>query len=835
VWLLSPHVLSHPRPSWHIRPDLRPRIGHASGVVLADPSTAAADVVHVAPAPTERWRRHPADLARLVLAGTALAALLALAAVAPDAARGMAADSARLARRLPLPVREGLLGITQVGALLAPVAVAAVLAGARRWRLLLTATVASAAAAAAMAAMQSLFDRAVPAVVLRSAETTDSWLAGAKFPSGAYLAGAAAAVTVVASGSDPRWRRALWWAVAVAALLRVATAIAVPLTVAATVAIGVVVGACALVVGGAPVRRIGALELQQTLRRMGLHATSIDEVDLHADHARTLLANLADGTTAFVKATGRGERDADLLARLVRAIRVKGVDDERPGWTPEQLARHEALLTLLAARAGARVPEVLGVAVTAGGDALVVERPVPGVTLDHLPPEQLDDALLGAIWDQLDLLHRRGIAHGWFNAHHIVVAPDGGPVVTDLRWAVPAADERVRSADVAELAVSLALLVGPARAVRSALGVLDPARLAGALPLMQPLALSPPVRGQVQDRPEVLEALRDEVQSATGVEAYRLADLARITPGRLLALVGSTLLAYVVLSFASTWESIREALAASDWGYLPLLVVLMVGTFVGGALSLIGASPRPLPLLDTLEVMYAQSFLSRFTPANAGGMALRARYLQTHGADLGVAAAAVGLTSAAAGLAHVGLLALAALWAGSGGTIGFALPDASGVAVAVLVVLGVSGLGMLVPGVRRLVFGRVMPSAGRVLAELALLVRRPGRLALLLGGGVMSKATTVAAFVLAARALGVDVPVLQLAVLYLTATTVASAAPTPGGLGAVEAALVAALTGTGVDPAIAISAVLVFRLATYWLPVLPGWFALTRVRHRQLV
>jgi glycosyltransferase 2 family protein len=279
-----------------------------------------------------------------------------------------------------------------------------------------------------------------------------------------------------------------------------------------------------------------------------------------------------------------------------------------------------------------------------------------------------------------------------------VVAPDGGPVVTDLRWAVPAADDRARSSDVAELAVSLALLVGPDRAVRSALGVLHPDRLAASLPLMQPLALSPPVQARVQSRPEVLEELRTEVQAATGVEAYRLADLQRITPGRLVALVGSTLLAYVVLSFASTWDSIREALAASDWGYLPLVVALMVGTFLGGALSLIGASPRPLPLLDTLEVMYAQSFLSRFTPANAGGMALRTRYLQTHGADLGVAAAAVGLTSAAAGLAHVGLLALVALWAGSGGTIGFALPDASGVAVALLVVLGVSGAGLLVPG-----------------------------------------------------------------------------------------------------------------------------------------
>ena len=46
--------------------------------------------------------------------------------------------------------------------------------------------------------------------------------------------------------------------------------------------------------------------------------------------------------------------------------------------------------------------------------------------------------------------------------------------------------------------------------------------------------------------------------------------------------------------------------------------------------------------------------------------------------------------------------------------------------------------------------------------------------------------------------------------------------PTPGGLGAIEAALVAGLTGVGMDPAIAVAAVLSYRLATYWLPILPG-------------
>jgi uncharacterized membrane protein YbhN (UPF0104 family) len=54
-------------------------------------------------------------------------------------------------------------------------------------------------------------------------------------------------------------------------------------------------------------------------------------------------------------------------------------------------------------------------------------------------------------------------------------------------------------------------------------------------------------------------------------------------------------------------------------------------------------------------------------------------------------------------------------------------------------------------------------------------------------------------------------------------------------VGAIEAALIAVLTGAGVDPAVAVSVVLLFRFATYWLPVPPAWFALQRLRKTELV
>jgi undecaprenyl-diphosphatase len=54
--------------------------------------------------------------------------------------------------------------------------------------------------------------------------------------------------------------------------------------------------------------------------------------------------------------------------------------------------------------------------------------------------------------------------------------------------------------------------------------------------------------------------------------------------------------------------------------------------------------------------------------------------------------------------------------------------------------------------------------------------------------------------------------------------------PTPGGLGALDAGLVAGLTHVGVPASIAVAGVLSYRLVTYWFPVLPGVVAFRWLR-----
>jgi uncharacterized protein (TIRG00374 family) len=59
-------------------------------------------------------------------------------------------------------------------------------------------------------------------------------------------------------------------------------------------------------------------------------------------------------------------------------------------------------------------------------------------------------------------------------------------------------------------------------------------------------------------------------------------------------------------------------------------------------------------------------------------------------------------------------------------------------------------------------------------------------------------------------------------VAYAVANAVGTFSPTPGGLGAVEALLIAFLTGMGLAPAAAVAVTLTYRLINFWLPMPAG-------------
>ena len=153
----------------------------------------------------------------------------------------------------------------------------------------------------------------------------------------------------------------------------------------------------------------------------------------------------------------------------------------------------------------------------------------------------------------------------------------------------------------------------------------------------------------------------------------------------------------------------------------------------------------------------------------------------------------------------------------------------------IAVVLALIGIVLATRKGRRLMRTHVLRWLRQSWASLRTLARSPIKLAALFGGSVGVTLAYIASLFAAVLAFDSDLSFAQVGAVYLGSSIIAAAAPTPGGLGAMEAALVAGLTGVGMDSGTAVAAVLSYRLLTYWLPILPGWLSFHSLERHNLI
>lgn len=811
-------------------------------------------------ATTPEWERHPADLARLVVSLSMTAGLTLFAWLFDGPLTKASTDLVRLLANIPAGFTLAVVGLVQLVVVISVAAASIVLLLRRRWRLIGLLVISAGLAAGVMVALGELLDGSIPADLLGH-RSVDSWLSGSAFPSASLLAAGAAVVTATAVFTTRSWHRFAWATVGAVAFLRVLTATEVPVNLLLILSVGASMGSAALVLTGAPHRRIGLDTVADALDRVGL---AIDEIAQMGEQrtAPTFRVRLRDSLQnqdaspnqisrqSHAVLLGRDQRDYDLLLRVWRSLRVKGFNERRPVTSPRRAAEHEQYVLAIADAAGVAATRPLAVALTDDGAAVVVTTWIDGESLRRAPVEDITDELLRELWRQVAMLHSRRIAHRWLNLDS-VMAVDGQPVLVGFRWSATNADDALLGADVAELLSSLAARFGVERAVKGARDGLGEAGLRKAMPLLQPLVIASATRDDLKaagiSTTEIREGVRQAISSqAIGHEAagsdaidtddFELAPVSRVSLKGVVSLVGSIVLAFYVFSLASDWRNIFDALGQMNWSVLPLLVALVLVINSGGAMSLMGSVNIPLAFMRTNQIMFAQGFLNRFTPANAGGMALRARYLQREGVELNVGAAAVGLASAASGVVQLVFIGVFLIWGGATNELSrFGMPSATktlAVIVAVGIVVGAIALSGWGP---RVVVPKARQSLGPALTNLAELARQPTKLALLFGGTVIAKLAMIIAFAACASAFGVDLSFARIGALFMIANTIGSAVPTPGGVGGLEAALTAALISGGVDAATAGAVVLVFRLLTFWLPTIPGWVCLQSAQRTGLV
>ncbi len=651
------------------------------------------------------------------------------------------------------------------------------------------------------------------------------WFAHASFPSPAELAGGVAVVVTISRWQSASWKRATWLALALVAAARLVTGTVLPFWLVVAFAVGATVGTGLLVAFGAPDRRPGPAAVVAALQAGGFPAVSAELAAVAPKGSRPFVVVDADGARFFVKILGQDQRDADLLYRAYRFVRLRNVGDVRPAASLKQAVEHQALVAMMADRAGVHVPRIERVVEGPDGSVMLVMELVDGDSLGDLPDERLVDEVLDRLWREVDALHRGGIAHRSLRTANVMVDGDARPWIVDFSFSELGAGTRQMDLDVAELLASLATRVGPERSVARAVSVIGASGIAPAVPLLQPLALSASTRRAIARGDKLLTRTREAAASASDRAPNELAPIRRVKPRTILMIAVAAGAFYFLLPQVAQVSDSWRAFQSAHWAWIPLVVVMSGLTYLAGAVGMLGSVPHRLPFVPNLNVQFASSFVNRVSPANVGGMAANARFLQKCGVEPATAVAAVGLNSLVGGVVHVVLLVVFFVWSGSDLSKSFALPSGSKILLILAVIAAIAGALFVTRWGRRTIARPLVKGLRSSVTNLLSVARSPVKLTMLFAGSIGVTLAYVGALAGSVSAFGGGVPIAKIGAVYLAASALAAAAPTPGGLGAIEAALVAGLTGVGMESGVAVSAVLAYRLATYWLPIAPGWLA----------
>jgi glycosyltransferase 2 family protein len=749
---------------------------------------------------TPRRVRRPMDLVRLCFLLVLLALLIVLGVFAQGTMSGSSEDLARALNHLPRALTHVLSFVAGLLMIALPIGYMIDMLVQRSIRLLLDAVTAGVIALglvwtlgkAVAAAGGPLYD---------SLRLTSAGVATA--PVDTYLAAVAAFGVAGGMTRDVRWRWYYAGTLIVYAVSALAGAQASLLALAVSFVAGAAVAVAFRCAVGAVDKRPGAQRIADVLVDRGVPLVRLSYLSDHTGPYRQFTGITEAGTRLSIVVLDRDLVPSGLAYRIYRMLRVRREVARGPTLSMERAAERRALLAMLAER-------------------IVLAHEFVDATPIAATAPVLRDAQLIELWRAVSRLHESRVTHRELTPERMSVDDSGVVWVASPTDGTAFANNLRINLDRAELLVTTTRLVGARRAVSVAHEVLGADGLSAVRPLLQPVGFSQDTRVALRHNRQLLPSLMDELDRRLASPPPEPSDLERVRPRTVLMIVALIIGGYLLIAQLGSVD-LATVFASTHWEWAPVLLAASALRYVGSALALTGFVRERLSFGRTVLAQLAGSFTGFVTPASVGGLALNVQYLRKAGVSTAGATTSVAVNQTFGLISYLVLLVLFGVASGTSTRSDLPIPGWAfivlGVAVAVV------ALVMALPRGREWVRTRIMPTVREVLPRLAYTATRPVKLLQAVGGTLCLNGGFIAALYASVAAFGGGVPLATVAVVYLAGGAIGSAAPTPGGLGAVEAAISAGLVAAGMPGASAVSAVLLFRLATFWLPVPLGWLA----------
>ncbi len=503
---------------------------------------------------------------------------------------------------------------------------------------------------------------------------------------------------------------------------------------------------------------------------------------------------------------------------------------------------HEAFLTLLAGQAGVPTDQVVIAGSTPSDDALLVLRRtgsllVPAkreVTSETAPvgrfsgPDALDR--MRELWNLVDRLHANAIAHGQVDEAHLIVDHDGRLGLVDFRGASVAPTEAQLRSDEVQAFVATLILGGRDLAIAALVSNRSNDRIEALLPYLQPVALTPDQRRMINALDLDLDDVRSDVAASINLEAPRLVQLRRFSIGSVIRIALPLLAVFMLVSALAGFdlEEFVESLQDATWWLVVLGLIVAQLPRIAQAVSTMGAAPIPLPLGPVYALQLAISYVNLAIPTAAARIAVNIRFFQRQGVPPGAAVATGALDGVSGFIVQAILLVSLLLFSPMSLDLDFEDPTSGALRLVAILLVGVAvavGVVAVIPKLRHFVVGWVRRMAHEAFGVLRGL-HSPRRLAMLFGGNLVAELIFATALGIFVQAFGYSVPLDELLFINMCVSLLSGLIPVPGGIGVTEGGLIFGLTSVGMSQEAAFAAVMLYRLATFYLPPIWGFFSL---------
>ncbi|GJF08073.1 integral membrane protein [Mycolicibacterium cyprinidarum] len=641
-----------------------------------------------------------------------------------------------------------------------------------------------------------------------------------------WIAMLAAVLTVSGPWLPARWR-GWWWALLLAFVpIHLVVSAVVPVRSLLGLAVGWLVGALVVLVVGTPALEVPLDDAVRAITRRGFRVSALTVVRpagrgplvLHAVQEHPAEGAELNEGAAVVELYGPHQRGGGFLRQFWSKLRLRGSETSPLQPSMRRAVEHRALMAIAVGDLGLANTSPIAVATLDRGWTLYAHRSSRGAPLEDCAEE----TPVSRVWDSLAVLHSQQISHGDLRRKNLTVI-DGTPMFGGFTYAEYGASEAHLHTDIAQLLLTTADLYGAEPAVQAAITVFGNESVLAASRRVTKAAVPRRIRVSVDQAGSAISSVRDEVKRQTGADQIKTETITRFTRSQLIQMVLLVALVYVAYPFIATLPAFFEELRSANWWWALAGLAVSGLKYLGAGAALWACADGLVKFRNLAIMQVANTFAATTTPAGVGGLALSTRFLQKGGLGALRATTAVALQQSVQVITHLTLLIIFSAAAGASANLSQFVPSSIVLYLIAGGALGVVGVFLFVPKLRGWLATAVRPRLKEVIDDLAALAREPRRLAVIVLGCAATTLGAALALWASIEAFGGDASFVTVTIVTMVGGTLASAAPTPGGIGAVEAALIGGLAAFGVPAAIAVPSVLLYRILTCWLPVFIGW------------